>query len=245
MPECSTCPLFHLEAEQDACLHLNRPGGLALTGIGLELAGLKRGTRILEAASGAGATLDYLVSGLGMDAVGLDASPAMLEMSRKNDPGHPLIQADYRQIPLIDGDRDAVLTECALSLAGEIQSTLLEYRRILAPGGRLIVTDIYIRELADPAGLDCLNTTRCLAGAISESGIRRELEAAGFRVRIWQDHTLMFKQWLGNMVFKLGSLQAFYRKLVSCDGDAETLCAAMGQKIKLGYYLMIAEKQTS
>ncbi|MHC1782062.1 MAG: hypothetical protein AB9891_04740 [Anaerolineaceae bacterium] len=46
------------------------------------------------------------------------------------------------------------------------------------------------------------------------------------------------------MVFKLGSLQAFYRMLVSCDGDAEALCAAMGQKIKLGYYLMIAEKQT-
>ncbi|MHC1782063.1 MAG: hypothetical protein AB9891_04745 [Anaerolineaceae bacterium] len=32
----------------------------------------------------------------------------------------------------------------------EIQSTLHEYRRILAPGGLLIVTDIYIREIGGP-----------------------------------------------------------------------------------------------
>ncbi|MHC1782064.1 MAG: class I SAM-dependent methyltransferase [Anaerolineaceae bacterium] len=88
-----------MKQNRTPALHLNRPGGLALTGIGLELAGLHRGARILDAASGAGATLDYLITELGMDAIGLDASPAMLEMSRMKNPVHPLVQADCGQIP--------------------------------------------------------------------------------------------------------------------------------------------------
>jgi SAM-dependent methyltransferase len=133
--------------------------------------------------------------------------------------------------------------ECALSFSGNNAEVLREYRRILVPGGLLIVTDVYIREVADPAGISCLSATHCLAGAMTEDGIQHEVVASGFRIHLWQDQTVFFKQWLASMVFKLGSMEAFYRKLTTCKGDAESLDQALGKKIKLGYYLLIAEKE--
>jgi arsenite methyltransferase len=244
MVNCSTCQLFFFETEGDTCLHVNRPGGLELTKRGVELSGLSTGAKVLEVACGAGVTLDYLVTQMEMDALGLDASSAMLRLGKVGFPTGRMIQADGGWIPLADGSQQGVLMECALSLAGNVGMTLAEYNRILEPGGMLILTDIYIREVADPSGLSCLAATHCLSGAMTEDQIRGAVVTGGFKVKVWQDETPFFKQWLGSMVFKLGSLQAFYHALVTCDNDADALSGAIGNKIKLGYYLMIAEKQS-
>lgn len=132
--------------------------------------------------------------------------------------------------------------ECALSLSNEADGSLSEFYRLLRPGGWLVVTDIYIRELLDPHALDCLSTSSCLSGAQPEAFLRRKIEEAGFSIRTWQDQTLALKQWLARMVFKLGSLNAFYRKLATCEESSQTLVHALGNEIKLGYYWMAAKK---
>lgn len=243
MPDCTACSLFQLETDGEACLHVNRPGGLELTRKAVDLCNLPANASVLDVASGAGSTLKYLNEEKRFQAVGLDLSLDMLRFGQTHHPGLWLIQGDCEKIPLPTGSQHALLTECAFSLTGGSDHTLREFHRVLSPDGRLIVTDIYIREVLDPRGLDCLSGTTCLSGAATEETIRRKLSNNGFKITTWQDHTLLFKQWLSHMVFKLGSLETFYRQLVHCEEDAESLIQGLSRQIKLGYYLMIAQKE--
>ncbi len=237
MPDCFSCSLFQLESENEACLHLNRPGRLELTGAALASCNLPAGASVLDAACGAGATLQFM-SEQGFYAVGIDLSANMLLTSS----GLPVIQANCSQVPLPSASQDAVLMECALSLSNEADGALAEFNRLLRPDGWLVVTDIYIRELHDPQALSCLSGSSCLAGVKTEEYIRETVGKAGFTIRTWQDQTLVFKQWLARMVFKLGSLEAFYRQLSFCEAGSQALAGTLGNDIKLGYYWMAAQK---
>lgn len=237
MPDCTACSLFQLESENEGCLHLNRPGGLALTKAALSSCNLSSGSSILDAACGAGATLQFL-SEQGFNALGVDLSATILQTAS----GLPVIQANCSQVPLPSASQDAVLMECALSLSNESAGALAEFDRLLRPGGWLVVTDIYIRELRDSRALDCLSNSACLSGAKTEAYIRKKIHNAGFIIHSWQDQTLVFKQWLARMVFKLGSLDVFYRQLSSCETDSQVLANTLGNEIKLGYYWMAAQK---
>lgn len=237
MPDCASCTLFQLESENETCLHVNRPGGLELTQTALASTNLPAAASVLDAACGSGATLRYLRE-QGYKVFGADLSVKMLQQH----PDMPVIQANCSQVPLPSASQDAVLMECALSLSNKAEGALAEFGRLLRPGGWLVVTDIYIRELHDPHARNCLSDTSCLSGAQTEAHIRGQLEEAGFTIRVWQDQTQVFKQWLARMVFKLGSLDAFYRQLSSCEGSARELSDTLGSQIKLGYYWMTAQK---
>ena len=237
MPDCARCSLFQLESENEGCLHLNRPGGLELTNTALVSCKLPASASVLDAACGAGATLQSLRD-QGYGAIGIDLSMEMLRKCALL----TTMQAHCNQVPLPALSQDAVLMECALSLSNEMVSALTEFNRLLRPGGWLVVTDIYIRELHDPQAMDCLTGSSCLSGAKTEVEIRSNIEGAGFSIRNWQDQTLVFKQWLARMVFKLGSLDAFYRQLSACETGSQALANTLGNKIKLGYYWLSAQK---
>lgn len=238
MPDCIRCPLFQLESENEGCLHLNRPGGLELTKTALASCQLPTGSSVLDAACGSGATLQFLCE-QGYQTTGIDLSMDMLSSGLTL----PVIQANCTQIPIASSSQDAVLMECALSLSNETDHSLAEFSRLLRPGGWLLVTDIYIRELQNLRALDCLSSSSCLSGAQTEAYIHAKIEQAGFTIRIWQDQTPVFKQWLARMVFKLGSLNAFYRQLSACEADSEILTSNLGKGLKLGYYWMTAQKR--
>jgi arsenite methyltransferase len=242
MVDCASCPLFKLESQGENCIHVNRPGGLKLTEQAIELSHLPDNAHILDAACGTGASLEFLTYQKKFMAVGLDLSREMLHHGLEGHPGLSRLQADDEKIPLPDASQDAILMECALSLSNHAGRSMEEFHRVLRQGGRLILTDIYIRKLVDPSDMDCLSVSHCLSGAMTEGSIRSILSRQGFQVTTWQDKTDELKQWLARMVFKLGSLDAFYRQLVSDQKDAKYLCATLGGKLKLGYYLLTAEK---
>lgn len=239
MPDCASCSLFQLESDNEGCLHLNRPGGLKMTNTALASCTLPIHSNVLDAACGTGATLQSLKD-QGFTPVGIDLS---MQMLRKG-PLMTAIQANCSQVPMPSASQDAVLMECALSLSNEADGALAEFNRLLRPNGWLVVTDIYIRELLDPHSLNCLANSSCLSGAKTEAHIRSRIERAGFSIRTWQDQTLVFKQWLARMVFKLGSLDAFYRQLSSCEAGSQALATSLGSKIKLGYFWMAAQKNS-
>ena len=240
MPDCAACSLFHLESDGDKCLHVNRPGGLTLTLDLIQLSGLQTGATILEVACGTGTTLQLLRQNE-YRVLGLDLSYQMLKVGRLVNPGLPNLQARGEQIPVATASQDAVLIECALGLAGDAPVILQEFKRVLRPGGWLMVTDLYLREVSDPRAVECLASASCLSGAKQEHLVRQAVEQAGFVIQHWQDHTPLLKQWLAGMVFQLGSLQAFYRKLISSDQDAQSLSRTLENGLKLGYYLMAAQ----
>lgn len=242
MPDCVTCPLFQLESGGENCLHVNRPGGLELTQQALDILDLPSGASILDVACGTGASMQYLAGQKHLHATGLDLSFDMLKYGQSRFTDLNLLQASSSRIPLLDASQQVILMECALSLSGDTAGALAEFLRILQPGGHLIVTDVYLRESLAPPAEDCLSATSCLGETKTEADIRQMVAEKSFKIIHWQDQTALLKQWLARMIFKLGSLDAFYRQLAASEEDAKRLSANLGRGIKLGYYLMIAQK---
>ena len=125
------------------------PGGEAHTRRMLELAVLERGARILDMGAGAGETL-RLLRALGFDAVGIDLSPCAPEV----------LQGDFFAAPFPDGSFDAVLSQCAFFVSGDVPGALREATRLLKRGGKLLLSDVFFEDpvpLLERAGFSVLS----------------------------------------------------------------------------------------
>lgn len=112
------------------------------------LAGCKPGAEILDAPCGYGRHAIPLAQA-GFRVVGVDRSQVLLdEAKRRADgvEGLELVQADYRELPFPDDRFDSVLNLfSALGYTGKEGDTqaLREFRRVLRPGGRLVVETMH------------------------------------------------------------------------------------------------------
>lgn len=114
------------------------PGGNEHTRRMLELAELTRGARVLDMGAGAGETL-ALLRGLGYPAEGIDLAPR----------GEGVMKADFLRAPYPNGSFDAVLSQCALAVSGDVRGALKEAWRLLTPGGKLLLSDVFF-EAPEP-----------------------------------------------------------------------------------------------
>lgn len=142
--------------------------------------------RILEVAIGTGLDLPHYSA----DAVltGIDLSPAMLAVARRRaaDLGREvdLRVGDARRLPFDDDSFDTVV--CALSLCGipDPAAAIGEMRRVLVPGGRLLLLD-HVGSTWPPIYAAQWLLERITIRAGGEHFTRRQLplvEAAGFNV---------------------------------------------------------------
>src|ERR1700761_5670697 len=106
----------------------------------LTLAGDVAGRRILDAGCGSGPILAALRE-RGATVTGLDSSAGMLELARRRlGPDADLQVADLsRPLPYPDGAFDDVIAALVLHYLEDWKAPLAELRRVLKPGGRLIV----------------------------------------------------------------------------------------------------------
>lgn len=111
----------------------------------LDLAGSVDGKRVLDAGCGDAAFAVALTS-RGARVVGVDYSLNMIEFARAAaesiDHRFTPICADARSLPFSEGAFDLVFASALLCLAHERRKTLMEFRRVLASGGKLIVGDL-------------------------------------------------------------------------------------------------------
>ncbi|MBQ6273960.1 MAG: methyltransferase domain-containing protein [Oscillospiraceae bacterium] len=113
----------------------SHPGGEAHTRRMLELAALPPGARVLDLGAGAGETV-ALLRALGCEARGIDLAPRS-----------PLVErGDLLRTGLPAGSFDAVLSQCAFFLSGDQPAALREAARLLAPGGRLLLSDLFFED---------------------------------------------------------------------------------------------------
>ena len=99
-------------------------------------AALRPGESVLDVGTGTG-TAARLAIGDGRRVVGLDAARGMLEIARQEVNGVEFVEADFTDLPMADGSIDIVIAAHALLFSDDRVAALLEWRRVVAPGGRI------------------------------------------------------------------------------------------------------------
>ncbi len=99
--------------------------------------------RVLEVAVGTGRNLPHYAAGT--DLTGVDLSPAMLRLARERarelSMDVPLIEARAGDLPFPDGSFDTVVCVLALCCIPDDRAAIAEMRRVLRPGGTLLLLD--------------------------------------------------------------------------------------------------------
>jgi SAM-dependent methyltransferase len=105
------------------------------------------GEHILDAGCGTGRHLGALTAA-GARAIGIDFSAGMLAAAHVREPSTPLARVDLqRALPFADATFDAVLCAFVAEHLADLGLPLREQRRVLRPGGRLVLT-VYHPTLA-------------------------------------------------------------------------------------------------
>lgn len=99
-------------------------------------------TEILDAACGTGRHSRWLAE-LGHRVTGVDASPEMLDLARRNAPGVTFLRGDLTSLPLPDGAVTVAVCALALTHVPTLEPAVRELARVVRPGGRLIVADVH------------------------------------------------------------------------------------------------------
>jgi demethylmenaquinone methyltransferase/2-methoxy-6-polyprenyl-1,4-benzoquinol methylase len=109
----------------------------------LQRAGLAPGQRLLDVAVGTGLVAREAVRILGRpgDVVGLDLSEGMLREARRT-LSIPLIRGRAEALPVGDASFDFLSMGYALRHVANLDVAFQEYRRVLRPGGRLLLLEI-------------------------------------------------------------------------------------------------------
>ena len=152
------------------------------------MASLKPGETIVDLGSGGGLDVFLAAQRVGPTgkAIGIDMTPQMIELARKNAAAGGVTNAEFHlatidKLPLADASVDCVISNCVINLAPDKPAVFREIARVLKPGGRLAVSDIALKKPL-PAELanDIMAYVGCIAGAIAIDVYRQQLLDAGF-----------------------------------------------------------------
>lgn len=153
-------PLYQRELFRLASADCLRPGGVELTERGLAHCAFG-GERVADLGCGPGVTLALLAE-RGLSPMGMDRSAAMLQEAERRLSGVPLLAGTLEGLPFRDACMDGIVCECVLSLSYTPERALGEMGRVLRPGGRLLLTDIVVREGSHGAGGQAVRAVPCL-----------------------------------------------------------------------------------
>jgi ubiquinone/menaquinone biosynthesis C-methylase UbiE len=155
-------------------------------GGGREWLGERAHGRVLEVAIGTGRNLPYYPADATV--TGIELSPAMLAIARQRAAGLDrdagFLEGDAEHLPYGDASFDTVV--CALSLCTipDPATAISEMKRVLVPGGRLLLLD-HIGSTWPPVYAAQWLLERITIPAVGEHFTRRQLplvQAAGFQV---------------------------------------------------------------
>src|SRR3954470_24611590 len=154
----------------------------------IAVAALHEGERVLDLGSGGG--IDVLLSARRVGptgfAYGLDMTEEMLELAEANKAragatNVRFLRGGIEDVPLPDGSVDVVISNCVVNLSTDKSAVLAEMFRVLAPGGRVGISDVVAEDQLNPADrAERGSYVGCIAGALSRTEYVDGLTRAGF-----------------------------------------------------------------
>ncbi len=190
------------------------PGGPALTRRLARAAAIGPGDRVLDVASGVGATALLLAREVGARVTGLDFSAQ--QVARASEAASSLgltdavrfVQGNAQELPFSDASFDFVVSECALCTFPNRPRALEEVRRVLRARGVLALSDVVLNAPV-PAELDTvMGHVLCISGALSVPRALDELSVAGFRNVRHRDESRTLHQLIDQIELRLRRLGA-------------------------------------
>jgi SAM-dependent methyltransferase len=155
----------------------------------LAVADLRPGERVLDLGSGGG--IDVLLSARRVGptgfAYGVDMTDEMLALARENAARAEVRNVEFvkgtiEDVPLPDASVDVVISNCVINLSVDKPAVLAEAFRLLAPGGRLGISDVVAEDGVTPEQrAERGSWVGCIAGALSRQEYLDGLAAVGFR----------------------------------------------------------------
>jgi arsenite methyltransferase len=152
------------------------------------VADLREGEKVLDLGSGGG--IDVLLSAKRVGptgfAYGVDMTDEMLALAATNAQragatNVQFLKGTIEDVPLPDATVDVVISNCVINLSVDKPKAIAEMFRVLAPGGRLGISDVVAEDQLTPAERAARGEyVGCIAGALSRTEYLDGLGQAGF-----------------------------------------------------------------
>jgi len=210
------------------------PGGIDLTMEAVGLAGLHRGSLVLDIGCGSGATV-MLLRSHELNARGIDLSST--PTSDHVDPYCERASAD--NLPFASESFDAVLAECSLSVMEDPVRVLQECARVLLRGGKLILCDVYARNPEEIGAVRILGS-KCISGVLVREELDRWLQHCGFEVTCFADRSKALREAMAQFIFDHDSPAELWGMCKS-PNEVERIAQALNQ-VRAGYFILTAAR---
>ena len=141
--------LESLVENEDLGIEILHPGGLDITGELAELCHIRKGSEVLDVASGTGESACFLVQKFGCRAVGVDVSDYMVNRAAQKARERGLLidfkRGDAHNLPFEGDTFDVAISECTTCLLDKDRA-ISEMVRVVKPGGYVGIHDICWKE---------------------------------------------------------------------------------------------------
>jgi tocopherol O-methyltransferase len=153
---------------------------------------IARGTRVCDIGCGYGATARMLAADYGAEVTGMTLSPAQYQYAASHPaPGVAVMLGDWLRNGLDDQSFDAAIAIESTEHMADLAGFFSQARRVLKPGGRLVVCAWLAHPRASATQRRLLLEPACREGRMAHIGLfaeyRRLFEEAGFTVEREED----------------------------------------------------------
>ena len=162
------------------------------------MASLKEGETVLDLGAGAGFDCFLAANKVGKNGkvIGVDMTPEMIDKARANARKGKYTNVEFRlgeieNLPVADNSVNIIISNCVINLAPNKKRVFEEAFRVLAPNGRLMVSDIVLlKKLPESIQNNVEAYAGCISGAELKDKYLELIRKAGFQeVKVIEEKT--------------------------------------------------------
>jgi SAM-dependent methyltransferase len=155
------------------------------------MASIKPGEVVLDLGSGAGIDCFIASTKVGEHGrvIGVDMTPAMIDLAKKNaqknttSGGYDNVEfrlGEIESLPVADNEVDLIISNCVINLVPDKLRAFHEMRRVLKPGGRIMISDIVLDgKIPDKISESIAAYAACISGALQKDEYLDAIKKAG------------------------------------------------------------------